>query len=170
MINCFSPPKSARPKSDDRLFWDQNLHSVSDTSSARSSIGIDEIKHMSISIISHIIFRLFIHPPENTRFLQGEVTITTRHRSGHVVGLARQVRFVRQVPSVLQRRSKCSFLEISYNIMLSVLKNKYYIILSYPRTTYLCRHADGFFLIRLPEVHCQLIIPLAMIFMFISYV
>jgi hypothetical protein len=62
------------------------------------------------------------------------------------------------------KKIKLCYLGIIYNTMLSVLEIKYFIILSYPRTTYLCKRPARLALILPSGCPSRFAIPLVMIF------
>jgi hypothetical protein len=76
------------PKIDRSVFWVENLCIVFDAHSPVSSTGIDQIKQLSIIFI-HIIFIIFLLPPPNTRFLQGEAFPSTKLRVATLIGTRR---------------------------------------------------------------------------------
>jgi hypothetical protein len=140
---CFSSLKFARTLNWRLTFLGLSLCIVVHPPTSISSAGIDKIKHWSIILIYNR-FMIFGLPASNIQLLQGQVIHTTRWRWA---GRPRHARFVRHISTVLRWKSKLCSLGIFGSTMLFVFKIKYFIVPSYRRTMYLCKHPVTFLLI-----------------------
>jgi hypothetical protein len=105
----------------------------------------------------------FLFPGLNIQLLQGQVIHATNWQQ---TGVSTHFGPVRHISRGLRRKSKLCSLGIICNGMLFVFKIKYYLVLSYSMTPYLCNHPVRFLLIDPRGLNRRFVILIVLTFTF----